>query len=119
MVNFAIIPERTALINVDLQNCFADGYAFSAPTGWRSWIGSTAWPRYAARPAFWLSIPAMCSGQTSRIWESSARWPHLYGQASSTKAPDQRPSMSDLSLTRATYFSTSLDLARSTALISN
>ena len=33
MANFAMIPERTALINIDLQNCFADGYASSAPDG--------------------------------------------------------------------------------------
>lgn len=24
-VDFAVLPERTALINVDLQNCFVDG----------------------------------------------------------------------------------------------
>lgn len=27
MVDFAVVPERTALINVDLQNCFVDGVA--------------------------------------------------------------------------------------------
>jgi hypothetical protein len=42
MANFAIIPERTALINIDLQNCFVDGYPFRHRTGWRSWIGLTA-----------------------------------------------------------------------------
>jgi len=30
-VNFAIVPERTALINVDLQNCFVEGYPLSTP----------------------------------------------------------------------------------------
>jgi len=33
MVDFAVVPERTALINVDLQNCFVQGYAISAPDG--------------------------------------------------------------------------------------
>jgi ureidoacrylate peracid hydrolase len=33
MVNFVISPERTALIDVDLQNCFVDDYPFSAPDG--------------------------------------------------------------------------------------
>ena len=33
MPNFAVIPERTALINVDLQNCFVDGYPFPPPDG--------------------------------------------------------------------------------------
>ena len=30
-MNFAIVPERTALINVDLQNCFVEGYPLSTP----------------------------------------------------------------------------------------
>jgi len=33
MVDFAVVPERTALINVDMQNCFVQGYASSAPDG--------------------------------------------------------------------------------------
>jgi nicotinamidase-related amidase len=33
MVDFAVVPERTALINVDLQNCFVQGYPISAPEG--------------------------------------------------------------------------------------
>jgi hypothetical protein len=33
MVSFALDPEHTALINVDLQNCFVDGYPLSAPDG--------------------------------------------------------------------------------------
>src|SRR6516162_5242983 len=33
MANFGIIPGRPALIDVDLQNCFVDGYPFSAPDG--------------------------------------------------------------------------------------
>jgi ureidoacrylate peracid hydrolase len=33
MVDFAVVPERTALINVDLQNCFVQGYPISAPDG--------------------------------------------------------------------------------------
>jgi nicotinamidase-related amidase len=33
MVDFAVIPERTALINVDMQNCFVEGYPSSAPEG--------------------------------------------------------------------------------------
>jgi len=33
MVDFAVVPERTALINVDLQNCFVQGYSISAPDG--------------------------------------------------------------------------------------
>ena len=31
MVDFAIVPERTALVNVDMQNCFVQGSPFSAP----------------------------------------------------------------------------------------
>jgi ureidoacrylate peracid hydrolase len=33
VVDFAIIPERTALLNVDMQNCFVEGTPFSAPDG--------------------------------------------------------------------------------------
>jgi hypothetical protein len=33
VVDFAVIPERTALINVDMQNCFVEGTPFSAPDG--------------------------------------------------------------------------------------
>jgi nicotinamidase-related amidase len=38
MVDFRIVPERTALINVDLQNCFVEG----AQMGSRSWTESTS-----------------------------------------------------------------------------
>jgi len=31
MVDFAVVPGRTALINVDMQNCFVEGYSISAP----------------------------------------------------------------------------------------
>jgi len=33
MVNFVLIPERTALVNVNMQNCFVHGSPFSAPDG--------------------------------------------------------------------------------------
>jgi ureidoacrylate peracid hydrolase len=33
MVHFVVVPERTALINVDMQNCFVEGSPFSAPDG--------------------------------------------------------------------------------------
>jgi len=33
VVDFAIIPERTALLNVDMQNCFVEGTPFSALDG--------------------------------------------------------------------------------------
>jgi nicotinamidase-related amidase len=33
MVNFPVVPERTALVNVDMQNCFVHGSPFSAPNG--------------------------------------------------------------------------------------
>ena len=33
MFHFPIVPERTALINVDMQNCFVEGSPFSAPDG--------------------------------------------------------------------------------------
>ena len=33
MVRFAIEPSRTALLVVDLQNCFVEGYPISAPDG--------------------------------------------------------------------------------------
>jgi nicotinamidase-related amidase len=33
MVDFAVVSERTALINVDMQNCFVQGYPSSAPDG--------------------------------------------------------------------------------------
>lgn len=33
MVTFAIVPERTALVNVDMQNCFVHGSPISAPDG--------------------------------------------------------------------------------------
>src|SRR6516165_210766 len=33
MVDFPVVPERTALINVDMQDCFVHGSPFSAPDG--------------------------------------------------------------------------------------
>jgi ureidoacrylate peracid hydrolase len=33
VVDFAVVPERTALVNVDMQNCFVEGYPISAPDG--------------------------------------------------------------------------------------
>jgi ureidoacrylate peracid hydrolase len=33
MVDFAVIPVRMALINVDMQNCFVEGFPISAPDG--------------------------------------------------------------------------------------
>jgi ureidoacrylate peracid hydrolase len=33
MVDFSVTPARTALINVDMQNCFVEGYPISAPKG--------------------------------------------------------------------------------------
>jgi nicotinamidase-related amidase len=33
MPNFSATPTRTALINVDMQNCFLEGYPISAPDG--------------------------------------------------------------------------------------
>ena len=33
MVDFAVDPTRTALLVIDLQNCFVEGYSLSAPDG--------------------------------------------------------------------------------------
>jgi ureidoacrylate peracid hydrolase len=33
MVNFDVVPERTALVNVDMQNCFVEGSPIAAPDG--------------------------------------------------------------------------------------
>ena len=33
MVDFTVVPQRTALINVDMQNCFVHGSPISAPDG--------------------------------------------------------------------------------------
>jgi nicotinamidase-related amidase len=33
MVDFALAPERTALLNIDMQNLFVEGYQTSAPDG--------------------------------------------------------------------------------------
>ena len=33
MFHFLVVPERTALINIDMQNCFVEGSPFSAPDG--------------------------------------------------------------------------------------
>jgi len=33
MVDFAVVPERTALVNVDMQNCFVEGSPISAADG--------------------------------------------------------------------------------------
>jgi nicotinamidase-related amidase len=33
MVDFAVVPDRTALVNVDMQNCFVEGSPISAPDG--------------------------------------------------------------------------------------
>lgn len=33
MVDFALVPQRTALINVDMQNCFVHASPIAAPEG--------------------------------------------------------------------------------------
>jgi nicotinamidase-related amidase len=33
MVDFAVVPKRTALVNVDMQNCFVEGSPLAAPEG--------------------------------------------------------------------------------------
>ena len=33
MVDFAVVPERTALVNIDMQNCFVEGSPISALHG--------------------------------------------------------------------------------------
>jgi nicotinamidase-related amidase len=33
MIDFEVIPARMALINVDMQNCFVEGFPMSAPDG--------------------------------------------------------------------------------------
>jgi ureidoacrylate peracid hydrolase len=33
MVDFAVVPDRTALINIDMQNCFVEGSPIAAPRG--------------------------------------------------------------------------------------
>ena len=33
MADFAVVPQRTALVNVDMQNCFVHGSPLSAPGG--------------------------------------------------------------------------------------
>lgn len=33
MVDFAVVPERTALLNIDMQNCFVEGSPIAAPGG--------------------------------------------------------------------------------------
>ena len=33
MVDFAVVPQRTALLNVDMQNCFVEGSPIAAPDG--------------------------------------------------------------------------------------
>ena len=33
MVDFAVVPARTALLNIDLQNCFVEGSPVAAPDG--------------------------------------------------------------------------------------
>jgi nicotinamidase-related amidase len=33
MVDFAVVPKHTALLNIDLQNCFVEGSPIAAPEG--------------------------------------------------------------------------------------
>src|SRR5579875_289762 len=33
MVDFAVVPERTALLNIDMQNCFVENSPIAAPDG--------------------------------------------------------------------------------------
>lgn len=33
MVDFTVVPERTALLNIDMQNCFVEGSPIAAPDG--------------------------------------------------------------------------------------
>jgi biuret amidohydrolase len=33
MVDFAVVPGRTALLNIDMQNCFVEGSPIAAPDG--------------------------------------------------------------------------------------
>ena len=77
MVDFAVVPERTALINVDLQNCFVQGYPISAPDG-LAVLDRINRLAAACRAAGILVIhtTAMCCGPTARIQACWARWPH-------------------------------------------
>ena len=33
MVDFDVVPQRTALVNVDMQSCFVEGSPIAAPDG--------------------------------------------------------------------------------------
>ena len=77
MVDFQVFPERTALINVDMQNVFVEGDWPAARMDWRSSNESTASPRCVARLGSWSSTPATCFGPTARIWGCWVRWRRL------------------------------------------
>jgi len=76
MVDFAVVPERTALINVDLQNCFVQGYPISAPDGLVVLDRINRLAAVCRAAGIWSFIPAMCCGPTARIRVCWARWPH-------------------------------------------
>ena len=54
MVDFAVVSKQTALINVDMQNCFVEGYPISAPQGLAvEKTKLTESLRYVGRRGFW------------------------------------------------------------------
>jgi nicotinamidase-related amidase len=52
MADISIIPSRTALVNVDMQNCFVTNSPVTAPEDYRYWTELTCWLRRAVMPAF-------------------------------------------------------------------
>ena len=67
MVDFAVVSERTALINVDMQNCFVEGYPSSAPDGLAVLGALTVLLPSAVRRAFLSFIRSMCCNPTARM----------------------------------------------------
>ena len=51
MTDFKFDPRKTALLNIDMQNCFVENSPLPHPGDGRSCHGSTSWPKFAASVA--------------------------------------------------------------------
>ncbi len=69
MVNFPVAPQRTALIDVDMQNAFVEGYPLSAPDGLNVLARINRRLRPAGGQVYWSYIPAVSFDPMGQSWE--------------------------------------------------
>jgi ureidoacrylate peracid hydrolase len=60
MVDFQVVPGCTALLNIDMQNCFVEGYGISAPDGLSVLESVNRLANLCRGRAYWSYTPASC-----------------------------------------------------------